>query len=433
MIDLKSIRATNEQETIDALNYLASQLQHKNVVQATLLCHTAIQLSEQHDYKSGSAYGFLNLGGCYLNTREFRDALLKLEKALELFEILNDLHGKASAMTFTGAAHLGLKQFDEGLSALTESLELAKKLSDLRLQSAVLFYLGDHALMTRQYSSAIDYLNEATRCAQASGSKDWLYQINNALSSVYSVDNNYEQALKHYQAYHETREGLFNELETAQAQEVILNAITQQKYEKQPIVSKALENVKTLNQVLWLVCEKGSLIEELQKQIQNLERQTHEDPLTGLYNRRHLETVLSLEFERARRYSHNLTVVMADIDNFKQINDKFSHVVGDRVLKAVGQILKNSCRRIDIVARYGGEEFVSIFPMTALDQGKAVCERKRFAVEEYPWHEIHPDLKVTISIGLTDNIAVTGPEKMILAADQKMYQAKQNGKNQVRY
>jgi diguanylate cyclase (GGDEF)-like protein len=102
------------------------------------------------------------------------------------------------------------------------------------------------------------------------------------------------------------------------------------------------------------------------------------------------------------------------------------------VLKAVAKIFQSSVRAKDIVARYGGEEFVCVFPETTLDEARALAEQVRHNVEHYNWREIHPELKVTLSIGLCADINYPNHEKMLSAADEKLYEAKHNGRNQVR-
>lgn len=179
--------------------------------------------------------------------------------------------------------------------------------------------------------------------------------------------------------------------------------------------------------------QKTRLLEELGAKSAELERQTKEDGLTGLSNRRYLDVRLENEFARAKRYRRNLTVIMADIDYFKKINDSYSHQVGDRVLKKVAQIFFDNCRGVDIVARYGGEEFVLVLPETPSSGGILVCERIRKTIEEHDWAEIQEDLKVTISLGLCYDVGLSSHREMLSKADAKMYQAKKEGRNQVKF
>ena len=167
-----------------------------------------------------------------------------------------------------------------------------------------------------------------------------------------------------------------------------------------------------------------------QAQADALTKLANRDALTGLYNRRYLNTALQEEVRRAERYAHPLSIALCDIDDFKGVNDLFSHGVGDEVLQQVARILEGSVRSVDSVARYGGEEFVFIFPETDAAQAETVCEKIRLEIERYPWSQLHPDLNVTVSIGVSS--AQESPERLLSAADLKLYEGKRSGKNQVR-
>jgi diguanylate cyclase (GGDEF)-like protein len=155
------------------------------------------------------------------------------------------------------------------------------------------------------------------------------------------------------------------------------------------------------------------------------------DPLTNLYNRRHFDEQARQFFESAKRYEQSLSVVMADLDHFRALNETFTREVGDMILEKVAEIISRHTRKSDVVARYGGEEFVVLFTNTARDKAAIACENIRLAVEEYPWDEFHHDLKVTISLGLADNTDTDSATSMIARADQYLSAAKAGGRNQL--
>jgi diguanylate cyclase (GGDEF)-like protein len=182
----------------------------------------------------------------------------------------------------------------------------------------------------------------------------------------------------------------------------------------------------------------NQMSKEMWESRQRIERQTVmlrelsvRDELTGLHNRRHFDEQAATAFAHARRYHRPLTAMMCDIDHFKAINDRFTHVVGDAVLRAVAGILKAETRSSDIVARYGGEEFAVVFTEGRAAEAMAFAERIRARVEAYSWREISPDLQVTISIGLDGSPARTSVADMLAAADQRLYEAKHAGRNRV--
>ena len=123
--------------------------------------------------------------------------------------------------------------------------------------------------------------------------------------------------------------------------------------------------------------------------------------------------------------------MICDGDRFKQINDRFSHATGDEVLRRIARILQTNVRGTDVVARYGGEEFVVLFVETEGPQAAALCERIRMLIEAHPWHEVHADLVVTMSMGVDDNTACGDIRQMLAVADGRVYQAKETGRNKV--
>jgi diguanylate cyclase (GGDEF)-like protein len=153
------------------------------------------------------------------------------------------------------------------------------------------------------------------------------------------------------------------------------------------------------------------------------------DSLTGAFNRRYLDERLADAFALARRQSQPLSVMICDVDDFKRINDTFSHAVGDDVLRAIAGILRQHVRQSDLVARYGGEEFVVLFPFAAAGQAAAAAEKLCARVREHPWADIHPGLAVTLSAGVAQAHGHPGHEKLLAEADARLYQAKRSGKN----
>jgi diguanylate cyclase (GGDEF)-like protein len=222
---------------------------------------------------------------------------------------------------------------------------------------------------------------------------------------------------------------------------VIQNREEQKREEERQAEKEAFLRVQIEKQILQehnaelarLNAELQRLNNELQKLNAELERQAREDGLTGLLNRRYFEMELAKEFERAVRYQRAISVVMVDIDDFKSINDNFSHLVGDQVLKAIANVLAKNRRANDIVARYGGEELVLVFPETTLETAAEICERICKSIQNFAWRKIAPRLKVTVSMGIASDTNVVNHEKLLALADEKLYEAKRSGKNRVSY
>ncbi|MDD3777230.1 MAG: diguanylate cyclase [Actinomycetota bacterium] len=153
------------------------------------------------------------------------------------------------------------------------------------------------------------------------------------------------------------------------------------------------------------------------------------DGLTGLYNHNHIISELKREINRSNRYGGYLSVIMLDIDHFKDINDHYGHQRGDQVLSSIGRIIKESLRKADIAGRYGGEEFLIIMPETKVEQAYLIGERLRKEVESYGWNLDH--FQVTISGGAAQYHPQMTYEDLLGNSDRLLYQAKERGRNQM--
>ncbi len=157
------------------------------------------------------------------------------------------------------------------------------------------------------------------------------------------------------------------------------------------------------------------------------------DALTGVFNRRHFFEQLASEWERFDRYKSILSIIMADIDHFKKINDTWGHPCGDVVLAETAEILKSHMRKVDTVARYGGEEFVILLPETSAQDAAMVAERMRADIASHIFVWDGNPIRATVSLGVADvtEEGTTASEFLLRNADQKLYRAKEAGRNQV--
>jgi len=180
------------------------------------------------------------------------------------------------------------------------------------------------------------------------------------------------------------------------------------------------------------VLKERQLSSERTRMMQKLQKLATTDGLTKLYNSRSFYSQLELEVDRYNRYKHPLSLLLLDIDNFKEFNDNFGHLEGDKVLVRFSQIIKSCLRTNDSAYRYGGEEFTVILPETNGDEAKTVAQRIRSSLETEKFKPI-PDrnAKITISIGVTQYFPKEELSAFIRRADKAMYLSKKNGRNRV--
>ncbi|MBN2724704.1 MAG: sensor domain-containing diguanylate cyclase [Deltaproteobacteria bacterium] len=170
---------------------------------------------------------------------------------------------------------------------------------------------------------------------------------------------------------------------------------------------------------------------EMRSDIENLESMALADPLTGLGNRRYAEMNLTSAMEKYRRYGWNFGLLFFDIDHFKDINDRYGHVFGDKVLKTVSTLLKYSLRSFDTIARWGGEEFLAVICNVDDSELGVIAERGRKLVGSNIMKLDGEEIKVTVSVGVTSVIVEDTVESIVKRVDSLMYRSKTSGRNRV--
>jgi diguanylate cyclase (GGDEF)-like protein/PAS domain S-box-containing protein len=169
---------------------------------------------------------------------------------------------------------------------------------------------------------------------------------------------------------------------------------------------------------------------ELQSLQERLQEQATHDPLTGLYNRRYLESAIGRELNAAERYGYPVSVIMADLDHFKSVNDRYGHLAGDEVLRVFSRVMKRHARASDICCRYGGEEFLLVMPHMEKDCAAERAECLRMAMAAAPTPFRSSPVSVTVSLGVA-----TFPgdgrtyDELMVSADGALYAAKEAGRN----
>jgi diguanylate cyclase (GGDEF)-like protein len=436
----------------DALNSLAATSATLGNMQAALeYTQAALKINKEFHDIAGQVSNLINLGNIFLALGRNLEAESVCLEAIEQAASIEDHRRIVEARSNLALAYVKLERYQEAVLCSRQALQLAQeqKLPQLitRIQvnlAEALAYLNEFAealvllrsaekvfvendifegivhcrlylglIFLRQefVSQAIASLESGLALCKTHSLKDLESQFHHRISEAHEHSRHFEQALKHHKIFHQIEREV-RQLDTERQ----LNAISAQRELDRARAEADLERMRRV--------EMGHLVGQL-------EWQAISDPLTGLHNRRYLETHLEKSFLEAKLEQKALSVAMVDVDSFKQVNDTFGHGIGDDVLKVMAKLAKDSLRTGDIAARYGGEEFALVIH-TSLDKAIRACERLRMRVETYNWQEICPNLQVTITVGVCADTDLENHEKMLNTADEKLYLGKRSGKNQVR-
>lgn len=412
--------------------------------EASLICEAEIGLLAEHLRAMSACL----MGYCYRYLSDFAAAHAISEQALSQFEGQQNLRGQALCLTNIGYVCLHLGKFAEAREHFLKALKLQTDLNDRAAIAEVLIALGrlyaEEFFLSRDQqflAQAANYLYSARDYAERLESKQILALVDFTLAEVYKAMANYRKALDYHEEYARLWENFLiqdYDLRVRLLEDRFLSEREAQALEiyrlKTVELVEAQEELKLLVEALQQAdLRQSQLLEELAQKNAELERLAKEDALTGLYNRRYLDQFMAQAFAEAKASGGKLTLCIIDLDHFKKINDTFSHQIGDEALKIVGQIMKARVGREGVAGRYGGEEFVIAFPNASLERAAIIADTVRRSVEMFEWETIHPKLTVTLSAGLCADLSLPSFEKMIAQADEKLYEAKRGGRNQIRY
>jgi diguanylate cyclase (GGDEF)-like protein len=180
------------------------------------------------------------------------------------------------------------------------------------------------------------------------------------------------------------------------------------------------------------VLKERQLTNERIEMLEKLKKLAITDGLTRLYNSRHFYNQMELEADRSNRYNHPLALLLLDIDLFKEYNDTYGHLEGDKVLQKIGKVITACLRKMDTAYRYGGEEFTILLPETTAKEAKTVAERIRTGIEKVRFlPQAANETNITISIGVTEYCRKEDLSEFVQRADRAMYLSKKEGRNKV--
>ncbi len=351
-----------------------------------------------------------NLGVFYSAKGDFKLAVQYYLQALKASKESDDAWMMTLECNNIGAYLLSQKRYLSAGRYFRLALKYQEKTPAASREALIKGNLAELALMMGHHDKARQLLHESLVLAEQSQDSWRIQERYEDLALFYEAIADFENALTYHKGFHKQK------LQAVESSASVRSTLLQNKFELDKLRQE--QEIHRLKNI------------ELVGVVRQLELLSHQDGLTGLYNRRYFDAKFQQMVTEQQKANEVFCLMMADIDNFKKINDSFSHTIGDDVLKIVADIFMNALRRSDIVARYGGEEIVALFPETSLENAKLVCDKIRQKIEHYPWMDLRPGLSVTISVGIADNLAQAG-HSILEVADAKLYQAKRNGKNRV--
>ncbi len=378
----------------------------------------------------GRAKTLSNIGVNLNETGRHEESLSVLNEALRLYRRSGLTLQQSGTLVKVGLTLEKLGRPTEAEASFQEALVLAEATGHMFGVVDALLALGRLASAQGRTADARGRLESALAGAERHGLKQPICEICAALATLHEQCGEFREALALHRRFHALerevlRQSSERQLRAVQTRYQLAAAQREAEIHRLRHVELADANaeLEELNLSLRTADEQKS------KLLQQLERQTYEDSLTGLGNRRLLDKRLADEFGRAIRHDRPLAVAIVDIDHFKRVNDRYSHAVGDAALKELAHLLVTTVRHTDLVARFGGEEFVLVLVETDAAAAQWACEKLRLVVATHDWKRVHSGLALTVSIGYCADTTVAGFERMLAIADRNLYVAKAQGRN----
>jgi diguanylate cyclase (GGDEF)-like protein len=353
-------------------------------------------------------------------------------QALLEFESIHNSHGIIETLSSLGEILMLMDEPKQAEACFLRALVLAKRKKENTGVAHNQLLLGRLHRQTGKISLAISELKKVFTLG--TNYKTYTHEAHLELSLAYEHRQDYQKALEHHKMYMEIRSKVLTDRAEQQIASMHVSFQLEQAEREAGLLRKKNAELAEANQKLKeLTAIQKKLDAQKSRLVKQLESFAHTDPLTGLFNRRYLNKCFSREFKQAQEQSTPLCVLIGDLDNFKQINDRHSHETGDMVLAEVSGIIRQNIREMDVLSRYGGEEFVLMMPHTTIKDAARISERLKKRIENHDWESVQAGVKVTISLGLSSNEESSDYEAMLAQADEKLYHAKRLGKNRLVY
>ncbi|HVP22161.1 MAG TPA: diguanylate cyclase [Anaerolineaceae bacterium] len=378
----------------------------------------ALALQQFPAVNRGKGVTLNNLAYAQVMLGALQEAISNAQAGIEVFHAMALPSLEVRGLDTLARAYFAAGEYRKAEDTLQQCLTVTRQLNSEFFEMEVMLNLGKIYFQEGQLERAKEHYLESLKLADIRQSNFYRYKYHEILAKIFENLGQAKEALQQYKEFHIS-------METAVAE------AASYRVENLKILHQVVKNQKEA-EVLWLSNQALEReIDERQRERTELEKLATTDALTGLYNRRHLFTLGEYELEKSRRQEIPISMILLDIDDFKLVNDNFSHAIGDRVLIEIAKSLTRNARVGDICCRYGGEEFIILLPNTGLAAGQDVAERIRKVISATPLQIDGVEIRITASLG----VAQVEPEDIDLAsliarADRAMYRAKSSGRDQ---
>jgi diguanylate cyclase (GGDEF)-like protein len=311
-----------------------------------------------------------------------------------------------------GIVHKCLGDFAMARARFGYVTAMARERGWKRLEIDVLLHVGAMEAQSGDFALAEEALIRALGYYEAAQYKTSILETHLELAKLYERKGEFERAYAAMKKHYQIR------LEMAASEEELRVKVRTWREEYDAMQRATREAQKA---AATLADENA----QLTARNRSLDHEARHDALTGLANRRYGDEWIDEQFKLHMAQDRVLALAIIDLDHFKAINDRHSHVSGDLVLKQVADLLRAACRDSDLAIRYGGDEFLMAFPNTSAEQAEAICERLRIQFTKHTWRPLARGLHVTGSIGVADSSEANSALDLLRVADARLYRSKQ--------
>ena len=390
----------------------------KNIKEALNMFRQALHLNRELGRKRYEGQTLNNMSLAYRALGEYDQALETSLQALQLAEETEFSGLMVTAKGTAGEACLAMGEYIQASHYLQQYLTAARSAGSKRDETWALTLLGETDLRQGRVASVFAYLSQALDIARQVGLRSEEARCCELLAEMYEKQGNLQQALAQLKLFHQIKEAIFNE-DTANriANLQVIHEVENAKRDAKIQHLKAIELQRELD--------------ESKKAESTLEKLAALDPLTEVLNRREFFVLAEREVQSALQGQKPLSTILIDFDHFKEINDNHGHTVGDQVLTAAAQVIKNNLRTGEILGRIGGDEFSILAPGSSWLQAQKIARRLQEKIVSHSFETNQGTISLTASLGVAELDRERGESLGVLLdhADQAMYLAKRAGGN----